>query len=155
MLVDDPFSPFDHIMAIPWFVQAPDMARAIQQAGVLALRDEQICLVTSRSGARWVIPKGRIESHQTPLEAARQEVWEEAGLVGEFHPQAVGRFAYSKWDKDYEVTVFQMSVRLEATIWPEKDLRVREWVSVREAILRLVEPELRQLLASLFLNRVD
>jgi len=128
------------------------VSKLIAQSGVIAVRAEQVCLVTSRSGGRWVIPKGKIESYQTPLEAARQEAWEEAGIVGDLLATSVGRFQYSKLQKDYEVTVFLMAVKLEAETWPEKAIRRREWVTSEEAARRVIEPDLQTLLLSLFRN---
>ena len=58
------------------------MARAIEQAAAIPVYDGRVCLVTSRTGRRWVIPKGRIDPGHTAAEAARIEAWEEAGLLG-------------------------------------------------------------------------
>ena len=72
------------------------MARMIAQAAALALRDGRICMVTSRSGRRWVLPKGQIEAHQTPRDAALAEAWEEAGLLGRVEQEPLGRYDYEK-----------------------------------------------------------
>lgn len=131
------------------------MPRPIAQAGVLAVLQGQLCLITSRSGNRWVIPKGCIEAHQTGPEAARQEAWEEAGLLGEVLPTPIGLYHYSKWDRDHEVTVYWLTVKHVADTWPEKSQRVREWVPPQEAIHRVQEPELKRLIEAIFVRRVD
>jgi 8-oxo-dGTP pyrophosphatase MutT (NUDIX family) len=56
------------------------------------LRSGKVCLVQSRSGKRWVIPKGCIERGQTALETALQEAWEEAGLMGVPKAEPVGSY---------------------------------------------------------------
>ena len=53
-------------------------------------------MVTSRSGRRWVFPKGQIDPGHTPGEAALIEAWEEAGLVGTLDPEPVGSYLYEK-----------------------------------------------------------
>jgi 8-oxo-dGTP pyrophosphatase MutT (NUDIX family) len=42
----------------------------------------QIMLLTSRETRRWVIPKGWPMKGRKPAEAAAQEAYEEAGLIG-------------------------------------------------------------------------
>ena len=64
-------------------------ANYIRQAAAIPVRAEAICLVTSTSGKRWVIPKGIIDPGMTAPQTALQETWEEAGLVGELEPRPV------------------------------------------------------------------
>ena len=124
----------------------------IAQAAALPLREGRICMVTSRSGRRWVIPKGQIEVHQSPREAALTEAWEEAGLLGRVAREPLGGFSYEKNGVLHEVSVYLMTVTTERTEWPEKSQRLREWVPIAAAIDRMEEPELqaivRELLAS-------
>ena len=42
----------------------------VRQAAVIAMQDGRICLVTSRNGRRWVLPKGLIDLGHTAGEAA-------------------------------------------------------------------------------------
>ena len=121
------------------------MLGTIPQAAVLAFRDGLLCMVTSRSGRRWVFPKGQIEIHQSPREAALTEAWEEAGLLGRVDAEPLGRFAYEKNEMIHEVAVYRMTVTTERMEWPEKNQRLREWVSVAEALSRIEEPELREI----------
>ncbi len=126
------------------------MLGTIPQAAVLAFRDGLICMVTSRSGRRWVLPKGQIELHQSAREAALAEAWEEAGLLGRVDPEPLGRFSYEKNEMLHEVSVYRMTVTTERAEWPEKNQRKREWVTAEEAMLRIEEPELRGLVPLLF-----
>lgn len=126
------------------------MANAVRQAAAVPVADGRVCLVTSRTGRRWVLPKGRIERGQTPAEAARAEAWEEAGLVGVPEPEPVGRYVYRKFDRDHAVTVFVLPVTAVRDDYPEAGLRRREWVTPAEAAARVDEPELQDLLRRLF-----
>src|ERR1700736_677932 len=85
-------------------------SNSIRQAAAIPIRGGQICLVTSRSGKRWVVPKGCIEPGQTAGETALQEAWEEAGLVGSLREQPVGSYQYEKCGIVCHVTVFLMHV---------------------------------------------
>lgn len=120
--------------------------RAVLQAGTIPIRDGQLCLITSRSGRRWVIPKGRIERNHTPAEAALAEAWEEAGLVGVLMGESIGTYEYEKIGLLHRVTVFVLSVSEEHSNWPERRLRTREWVTVSDALGRVTEPGLRELI---------
>src|SRR5271166_7165657 len=95
----------------------------IRQSAAIPLRDGQICLVTSRSGKRWVIPKGCLEPGMTAGEIALQEAWEEAGLSGVLQNEPVGSYIYEKAGATYHVTVFLMHVTDAADDWPERGIR--------------------------------
>jgi 8-oxo-dGTP pyrophosphatase MutT (NUDIX family) len=112
----------------------------IRQAAAVPFRNGRVCLVTSRSGKRWVIPKGLIEPGQTAGEAALQEAWEEAGLTGTLDPEPVGSYLYEKYGGVCHVTVFAMQVAEVAQDWPERDERQRTFVSVQGALARIDDP---------------
>src|SRR5262249_53676649 len=111
----------------------PDTSSWIPQAAALPVKGGRVCLVSSSSGKRWVIPKGLIDSGKTAAEMALQEAWEEAGLTGVLQPEPLGSFTYQKYGGTCHVTVFLMSVAQAAEDWPERTLRERIWVSPREA----------------------
>ena len=128
--------------------------RYIRQAAAIPTRDGQICLVTSSSGRRWVIPKGMIDPGKTSAEIALQEAWEEAGLVGVLGGP-VGTYQYEKYGGICLVTVFPMTVHGTLDDWPEMNLRRRVWVAPDEA-LELIEDEgLRAILRQTLLAGVD
>src|SRR5713226_5366109 len=122
----------------------------IRQAAALPLRRGRVCLITSRNGKRWVIPKGLIEPGQTAGESALQEAWEEAGLTGVLQPEPLGSYLYAKWCGLCHVTVFLMQVSDEAEVWPEQDLRQRSWVSLAGALERLDDSGLCDILRLTF-----
>ncbi len=119
------------------------MVEPLSQAAALPIRDGLVCLVTSRGGRRWVIPKGHIEIGHTPEEAASTEAFEEAGLIGIMNPVSVGTYHYEKYHRSHAVSVFIMTVTEEKANWPERRERTREWVTFETALARLAEPELR------------
>jgi 8-oxo-dGTP pyrophosphatase MutT (NUDIX family) len=126
------------------------MPSPVLQAAALPVRDGLLCLVTSRSGRRWVIPKGRIEVRQTAADAARTEAWEEAGLLGSLSAEPVGHYEYTKFRWRHRVTVFVLHVETVQDQWPEQGERSREWVTPQEALRRIDEPDLRAIVTTVF-----
>lgn len=116
-----------------------------RQAAAIPVRDGRVCLVTSSSGRRWVIPKGQIDPGHTPGEAALVEAWEEAGLVGALDAEPLGAYIYEKLGRELHVLVYRMIVSEARDEWPERDLRARVWLTPEEAVERIEEPGLRDL----------
>lgn len=128
----------------------------VRQAAAIPIRDDRVCLVTSSSGRRWVVPKGQIDPGHTAGEAALVEAWEEAGLVGALDAEPLGSYAYEKLGRELHVLVFRMSVTEVRDEWPERPIRMRAWVTLDEALDRIDEPGLRNLLRIAFhLNHPD
>lgn len=124
------------------------MASTVRQAAAIPILDGRVCLVTSRSGRRWVIPKGQIDPGHTAGEAALVEAWEEAGLVGALDREPAGTYHYEKYGLDHHVTVFVMRVTEQKADWPERLDRRREWVAADAAAEWVDDPGLRDLLAA-------
>src|SRR5205823_4905083 len=118
----------------------------IAQAAALPVRDGKVCLVTSTSGKRWIIPKGLIDPGKGAAEMALQEAWEEAGLAGVLQPDPIGSYLYEKYGGTCHVTVFLMNVTETADKWPEQSQREREWFTPKDALERLEDEGLRQIL---------
>src|SRR5262245_57865061 len=118
----------------------------IRQAGVIPVKNGQVCLVTSRSGKRWVVPKGCMEPGKTAGELALQEAWEEAGLMGLLQPEPVGSYVYEKDGSTCHVTLFLLQVSGAADAYPESGIRQRVWLTFAQALLRVEDPGLRELL---------
>src|SRR5437660_1660722 len=117
-----------------------------RQAAALPVRDGRVCLVSSRSGRRWVIPKGGVGFGQSVGEAALLEAWEEAGLTGFLDPEPAGSYLHAKSDGVRHVTVFVMWVDDEADRWPERGFRERRWLTPEQAIRQLPEEGLRSII---------
>jgi 8-oxo-dGTP pyrophosphatase MutT (NUDIX family) len=110
-----------------------------------------ILLITSRETRRWLIPKGWPMKHKTPAEAAAQEAYEEAGVIGVIGHEPLGFYGYAKQLTrskaiDVEVTVFGMEVLVERQDWPERDEREKHWFTPDEAATLVDEPALQDLI---------
>jgi 8-oxo-dGTP pyrophosphatase MutT (NUDIX family) len=133
----------------------PTSGESIRQAAALALRRGRVCLITSRNGKRWVIPKGWIEPGQTAGESALQEAWEEAGLLGALEREPIGSYLYEKEGQSYHVTVFVMKVTSVAQDWPERSFRERSWVSPTGFFDRIEEPGLADIVRLTVLQNAE
>jgi len=135
------------------------IAAAHLQYGVLPWRrtrrgDIKVLLVTSRETARWLLPKGWPIKGKTPLQAARREAFEEAGVVGHLDPHAIGTYDYVKILRDGSlapctVAVFGLKVHGTLTHWPERMQRKRRWYRLADAVEAVSDAGLKRLLASL------
>ena len=119
---------------------------ALQQAAAIPVRLGQVCLISSRNGKRWVIPKGCLEPGKTAGEIALQEAWEEAGLVGLLQPDPVGSYLYDKSGITCHVVVYLLEVTQISDAFPENSFRERVWVSPAQAITRIEDRGLRELI---------
>jgi len=126
------------------------MLSPVRQASAIPVSGGRLCMVNSRNGRRLVFPKGQIEAGHTPGETALIEVWEEAGLVGVMGPEPVGSYVYEKLGRQHHVLVYRMTVTEALDQWPEQVVRQRHWLTADEAIDRVEEPGLRDILRSMF-----
>lgn len=130
------------------------MAQLLRQAAAIPVADGRVGLVTSSSGRRWVVPKGMIDPGHSAGEAALIEAWEEAGLVGVLDPEPVGSYLYEKYGRTHHVLVYVLRVTEEAVDWPERDVRKRAWIDPMEAIDRVEEVGLKEIIAAVSLAPV-
>ena len=121
------------------------MAKAFDQAAVIPVKDGLVGMITSSTGKRWVVPKGQIDPGHTAREAASIEAWEEAGWLGLLDDEPVGNYTYRKDGRDRYVLVFLMTVTDEKDHWPESAFRCREWLTVEDAVARIEEPGLQEI----------
>lgn len=112
----------------------------------------QICLVTSRTRGRWILPKGWPMHKQTPAAAAATEAYEEAGLSGKAYDTCLGAYSYVKPLGDGKAPVITLVYPLQVEKihkkWPEKRQRRRKWFSQRKAAQKLSEPGLQKIVAT-------
>ena len=82
--------------------------------------------------------------------AAAEEAREEAGVLGSALGQSIGSYAYRKslpaGPIAIRVHVYLLEVREELVSWPEQNQRERAWFELPDAVTRVDEPELRNLL---------
>jgi 8-oxo-dGTP pyrophosphatase MutT (NUDIX family) len=133
----------------------PTSSVLVRQAGLIAVRGGRVCLVTSRSGKRWVVPKGCMEVGMTAGEVALQEAWEEAGLVGVINPEPLGSYVYEKAGLTCHVIVFLLRVTGASEDWPEHEWRERSWLTFAQAQERVEDEGLRALLREAAAKRGD
>jgi 8-oxo-dGTP pyrophosphatase MutT (NUDIX family) len=137
-------------------MRAPGKPKRTKQFAALPWRRKvaggiEVLVITSRETRRWVLPKGWPMKDRTPAQAAAQEAYEEAGVIGEAAPESLGDYGYGKrmrggTVKDVRVAVFAIEVFVEHLAWPEKDQREKLWTSREEAADLVDEPELKDLI---------
>ncbi len=124
-----------------------------RQSAVLPYRrrdgDLEVLLITSRSGRRWVLPKGIVEPGMTAPVSAAKEAREEAGVGGAVSQRSLGKYRQDKWGGTCRIEVFPMRVTAESEDWPESGIRRREWLPLSAAIERVEGKKLRRILGSL------
>ena len=118
----------------------------IHQSAAIPLRGGKICVVRSSSGKRWIVPKGCLEPDKSLSEIALQEAWEEAGLGGVLQPEPIGSYLYEKFGGTCYVVVFVMQVTEEAEDWPERAQRQRAWLTPTQALQRVEDAGLREVI---------
>lgn len=111
----------------------------------------EILLITTRTTKRWIVPKGWPEPGLSESECAAREALEEAGVVGEVAPKALGTFHYHKRLRNgallpVHIKVFTMEVVQQRRTWLEKSHRETAWCPLDEAVTRVGEPGLRKLI---------
>ena len=82
--------------------------------------------------------------------AAAEEAREEAGVLGSALGQSIGSYCYHKSQPEgpiaIRVYVYLLEVREELANWPEQNQRERAWFELPDAVRKVDEPELRDLL---------
>jgi predicted NUDIX family NTP pyrophosphohydrolase len=125
----------------------------VTQAGVIPFRKREgrveVLLITSRTAGRWIIPKGNLEPHLNARESAAQEAYEEAGVLGQLQFVSLGSYTHGVPPETQVVKVFLMEVTRELRAWPERDQRLRKWMSIREARAAISEDGLKPMLDEL------
>lgn len=105
------------------------------RTSMVSEEDIEVLVITAqRKGKGMMFPKGGWELDESIEEAASRETVEEAGVVGEVEHK-LGEWSFKSKNRDslYEGHMFPLLVKEQLESWPEKELRQRIWVSVREA----------------------
>ncbi len=132
------------------------MKRAHSAGGVVFSRgasgDVRI-LILQHEGGKWMLPKGTIESGETPEDVAIREVREETGLSRVRVVQDLGEERYSFFwrteDAFYDKTVHYFLLEFLGGEDPvpqrEEGFVAVEWVSLDEAMTRIKYKETREI----------
>lgn len=128
------------------------------QIGTLAFRTGkrplEVCLITSRGGGRWIIPKGWPEPGLSHTEIAAKEAWEEAGLTGSVHPDLYASYETSKsiepgTDLPVRMDIYLLANPNQATNFPELGQRKVKWLPIERAVERVEDHGLKKVLSKL------
>lgn len=123
-------------------------------AGVVPLTADKtyVLLIQSTRRKGWVLPKGGWESDEECTEAAAREAWEEAGIIVQIDydlgdiPETRPPKKPSGKDKESHKSLYRFyeaTVTSEEAEWPEKEKRIRTWMTYAQAKEALRErPEL-------------
>ncbi len=109
----------------------------------------EICLVTSRTSHRWILPKGWPMDRMTPAQAAATEAFEEAGLRGRMFETCIGIYDTRKHHdpiRPFLAMVFPMRIQTVLPKWPERKQRRRKFFTPERAAEKVDEPGLQAIL---------
>ena len=67
------------IYTILQFIKIMNSKRTKSAGGVVLNKKKQV-LVVNQKGTSWSLPKGHIENEESPVEAAKREIYEESGI---------------------------------------------------------------------------
>jgi bis(5'-nucleosidyl)-tetraphosphatase len=119
------------------------MARSLTHAGAVVFRERDTeilyLIVSSSDGANWVLPKGHIDSGETPEIAALRELAEEAGVLGTI----VDRLSVREFKKGGKEAVLQYFLVREGVSTATKEKRILRWEHERTALQLLSFEEAR------------
>lgn len=126
----------------------------VEQSGVIPYIIEkgniQIILIKSRSGKKWILPKGFIDEGLTPSESALKEAFEEAGVTGTVSSKPAGFYKYTRQMKEYKVSLFPMKTEVINDEWPESSERERKLVNLESVDYYINDPGIREVIGSYF-----
>ena len=114
----------------------------------------EVCLITTRGGGRWIVPKGWPETDVSHVEVAAQEAWEEAGLTGTVSPDLYASYAATKELEPgvgipVRIDVYLMINPKQSKKFPELGQRKIKWLRIDKAAQRVDEDGLKTVLLKL------
>lgn len=122
-------------------------------AGGLVVRGGEVLLIATAGGARWQLPKGRLEAGETPSDAALREVREETGVTGSVVAPLPGIDYWFAEGSHKRIRKHVDYFLLDYVSGSEADFDAREvssarWFGWDEALERLTHDNERRVVAS-------
>ena len=128
------------------------MARApVMSAGGIVLRGGApplFAIVRQRKRNEWVLPKGKLDDGETPVEAAHREVLEETGHAVAVH-EFLGTIAYNSGGRSKIVHFWRMEAQGGPVRDLMRDIKAVDWVTLDDALARLSRDYERAFLAQI------
>lgn len=109
----------------------------------------EFLMITSIKKKKWIFPKGYVEYNLTAFESAKKEAYKEAGVLGENDTSELGSFVLTKSSGKCLVKVFSMKVTKELNNFPEKNLRSKKWMELKEVMEKNENKGIEQLVKKL------
>jgi 8-oxo-dGTP diphosphatase len=120
-----------------------------QRATIICRREDQI-LYVRKPKSKWTLPGGKVESHETPSQAAERELREETGLI-------LGELAYVSRFQGGEVEhhVFEVSVNFIATPAPNNEIADCRWFTAKQmGDIKKVNPAAKSIVKAFLSNAI-
>ena len=114
----------------------------------------EICLISTKGGARWQLPKGKRERGESLEQTAAREVAEETGLTGQVGPRLDKIDLWFTWNEDGKpvrhhklVYFFLLTYECGNTANHDQEVHDARWFPADEAIARLTFPNEQRVVA--------
>ncbi|XP_065851317.1 nudix hydrolase 4 [Euphorbia lathyris] len=100
---------------------------------LMSSKEIEVLVISAMKGDGMLFPKGGWENDESMVDAGMRETFEEAGVSGEIE-EKLGKWFYmsKRGSIMHEGHMFPMLVQKQLDHWPEKNIRKRRWVSVKE-----------------------
>jgi len=119
-----------------------------QRATIICQREDQI-LYVRKPKSKWTLPGGKVESYETPSQAAERELREETGLI-------LNELAYVTQFAGGEVMhhVFEVSVTSIATPSPKNEIADCRWFTAKQLAGINVHPAAKSIVKAFLSNAI-
>ncbi|XP_021909432.1 nudix hydrolase 18, mitochondrial [Carica papaya] len=98
------------------------------------IEELEVLMISAQKGQAMLFPKGGWELDESMEQAALRETIEEAGVIGDIE-RKLGKWRYKSKSQGiiHDAYMFPLLVKKQLDIWPEKSIRNRRWMTVKEA----------------------